>query len=207
MIDSVPGQLAELPLSELLQRLSAATPFPGGGTASAFACALAAGLVQMAAGFGAAPDATQAQRGALARAGLRAGELRTLVLELAELELSSYAPVLEVLRLPASDPDRSPRLRGALSEASAAPLRIAAAGAELTTLAAQTARACSRHLVGDAVTGALLAQAACQAASCLVALNLADDPADPRLRRSIELAQQAATARAEALSSDNSGRT
>jgi methenyltetrahydrofolate cyclohydrolase len=37
--------------AELLDRLAARTPAPGGGAAAAWACALAAGLVEMAASF------------------------------------------------------------------------------------------------------------------------------------------------------------
>jgi methenyltetrahydrofolate cyclohydrolase len=170
--------------------VAAATPAPGGGSASAVACALAAGLVEMAAGFG---DA------GLGDAGLRAAQLRERALELATGDLRSYEPVLVAMRLPASDPDRGQRLARARSDASRTPLEIAELAAELATLAARSAREGSPHLDGDATTAVLLAEAACRAAARLVEINLAGADENGRLVRARELAREAASAREQAL--------
>lgn len=191
--------LSDLPLPELLERLAAPTPAPGGGSAAAVVCGVAASLVQMAAGFGPRPDAPPADSASLEGAGARAGELRALALELAQAEMSSYAPVLEALRRPASDPERGQRLSQALSNASVTPLRIAATGAEVAALAARTAAECHRHLTGDAITAALLAGGACSAASTLVRINLASEAGDPRLEQAANFARQAAASGETAL--------
>ncbi len=172
--------------------MAAATPAPGGGSASAITCALAAGLVEMAAGFGG--DGSDGAR-------LRAGELRARAVELADVELSAYEPVLTAMRLSASDPQRERRVTEARLTASDSPLEIARVGAEVASLAAQTARRCSRHLVGDAVAGAVLAEAACAAAARLVEINLEGTGEDLRLRRAAGLRTDAATARERALAS------
>jgi formiminotetrahydrofolate cyclodeaminase len=191
--------LADLPLRELLERLAAPTPAPGGGSAAAAVCGVAASLVQMAAGFGPRPDAPPAGGASLERAGARASELRALALELAEAEMSSYAPVLKALRRPASDPARGQRLSEALTSASVVPLRIAATGAEVAALAARTAAECRPHLNGDAITAALLAGGACSAASRLVQINLASEAGDPRLQQAANFADQAAASSEAAL--------
>jgi methenyltetrahydrofolate cyclohydrolase len=191
--------LADLPLRELLERLAAPTPAPGGGSAAAVVCGVAASLVQMAAGFGPRPDAPPADGASLEGAGVRAGELRALALELAEAEMSSYAPVLEALRRPASDPERSQRLSQALAGASVTHLRIAATGAEVAALAARTATECSPHLTGDAITAALLAGGACSAASKLVQINLVSEAGDPRLEQAANFAREAAASGETAL--------
>lgn len=183
--------LAELPLAELLERIAAATPTPGGGSASAVACSLAAGLVEMAAGF--APDEGSTRA--------RAAELRAHALALADRELRSYVPVLEALRLPADDPRRPARLTEARSSASEAPLQIAAVAAELAGLAAEIAHDGSPHLAGDAAAAALIAESACRAAAQLVRLNLADHGEDPRSDQADALAARAAAARTYALAS------
>ncbi len=170
--------------------MAAATPAPGGGSASAVTCAVAAGLVEMAAGFGGA-GAGDVQ--------LRAAELRARALELADVELSAYEPVLVAIRLPASDPHRDRRVTEARLSASDSPLQIAEVGAELASLGAQTARRCSRHLVGDAVAGAVLAEAACAAAVRLVEINLEGSDEGLRLRRAAALRTDAAAAREWAL--------
>ena len=185
-------RLAELSLGELLERLGAATPAPGGGSAAALACGLAAGLVEMAAGFGARAGASDGQRQVLERARRRGRELCARSLELAEHELDSYAPVLAALRLVADDPERPRRLARALSEASRVPLEVAAIGAELAGLAAEAVSAGSRNLEADAVTAAVLVQA-----------NLGADRSNRRLLRAAEYAREAAAARDQALAASS----
>jgi methenyltetrahydrofolate cyclohydrolase len=128
----------------------------------------------------------------------RAGELRARALELAEVELHAYEPVLEALRLPREDPARADRVRAARDTASESPLEIARVGAELAELAADLARSGNRNLAGDAIAGALVAEAAAQAAARLVAINLTDGPA---VGEAAALARRALTARDEALAS------
>jgi formiminotetrahydrofolate cyclodeaminase len=43
---------ADLPLRDVLDELAAHRPVPGGGASAAWACAIGAGLVEMAAAFG-----------------------------------------------------------------------------------------------------------------------------------------------------------
>jgi methenyltetrahydrofolate cyclohydrolase len=106
----------------------------------------------------------------------RAGELRTRALELAGIELHAYEPVLEALRLPRDDPERAARVSATQAEASKSPVEIAQVAADLAELAAKLAANGNPNLKGDAIAGALLAEAAAQSASRLVAINLTDGP-------------------------------
>lgn len=184
--------LADRPLNELLDSLAADTPAPGGGAGAAWACALAASLVEMVAAF------TQDER--FTYVSDRARELRAEALTLADQDLDAYAQVLEALRLAKDDPERDGQLNAALSSAAEPPLAVAEAAAEVASLAAVLARTGNPHLRGDAITGATLAEAACRAAVSLVEINLARQAQDPRLARAAELAANAADARAQALS-------
>jgi methenyltetrahydrofolate cyclohydrolase len=161
-----PSDFSERSLKELLDDVAARTPAPGGGSSAATATALAAALVEMAANF--SKD--------LAPEFERAGNLRTRALELAETELHAYEPVLEALRLPREDPERAARVSAAQTEASKSPLEVARVAADLAELAAELATNGNPNLTGDAIAGALLAEAAAQAASRLVAINLTDGP-------------------------------
>ncbi|HET8757486.1 MAG TPA: cyclodeaminase/cyclohydrolase family protein, partial [Solirubrobacteraceae bacterium] len=114
--------LGEQRLADVLDAVAAPTPAPGGGSTAGIVCALAAALVEMVAGIGDGDVAA-----------VRA--LRARALDLAEQELSSYAPVLEARRLPADDPARPGRIAAALEQASAAPREIAAVAAEVAALA------------------------------------------------------------------------
>lgn len=189
--------LSERPLGEVLDEVAARTPAPGGGSAAAWSCALGAGLVAMAASF--APAVGTAP-GPMALVHAEAERLRAAALELAEGELVSYAPVLAALRLARDDPARPARLRAALADASAAPLEIARVGSAVAELAVEVATDGSAHLRGDALAGALLAEAGCRAAACLVELNLRDAPAgDRRLADLAGLVARATAARDRAL--------
>jgi formiminotetrahydrofolate cyclodeaminase len=154
----------------------------------------------MAAGFTLARDEYAERHPRMTEMRARAGELRAQALSLAEEELHVYEAVLEVLRTPADAPGRAERLETALSDAADSPLAVARAAAEIATLAAEAARTGNRHLRGDAVAGALLAEAACAAAARLAELNLAGRPGDPRRGEAAELPALALQARMAALS-------
>ncbi|MBV9817224.1 MAG: cyclodeaminase/cyclohydrolase family protein [Solirubrobacterales bacterium] len=185
------GGLAELRTSELLDRVAARTPAPGGGTVAALSCSLAASLLQMSAAFDETPMG--------AASGVRADALRGRALELAERELGSYQPVLEALALPIADPSREERLAAARSAASTAPLAIASVAAQLAGIAAEVMTSTSEHVIGDALVAAELAEGACRAATRLVEVNLAGVTDDPRLSEAAALVSSAAESRAEAL--------
>jgi methenyltetrahydrofolate cyclohydrolase len=183
---AVPG---ELTVGALLEAVAARTPAPGGGAVAGVTCALAAALVQMSAAFGSGAEAEAA--------GARAHQLRRAALALADEDLTAYGPVLEALALPADAPERRQRLAAALGAAAEPPLGIAEAAAEVAELGVTAARSGSRHLIGDALTGVVLAEAAGRAAAELVAINLDPDGGDPRRPRAGQLAGRAAAARKE----------
>ena len=181
--------LAEQPLGRFLEEVAEASPAPGGGSSAAIACALAAALVEMAARLAGGSEDDAA----------RAGGLRRQALELAGRELTSYGPVLAAMRLPRDDPSREQRLDSTLTEASEAPLAIAEAAAETAVLAAQVARATSPSVRGDALTGAVLAEAAGAAAAALVEINLSQRAGDAAVDRARAARRRAGEARARAL--------
>jgi formiminotetrahydrofolate cyclodeaminase len=188
-----PAALMNLLLERLLADVAAATPAPGGGSSSGWACALGAALVEMTAAF----EAKRSER--LAEVGARAAALRGRALELAQRELHAYEPVLAALQLPREHPGRAERLDAALSDAAETPLELARASGEVATLALEAARTGPSHLRGDAIAGALIAEGACQAAARLVAINLAGRPDDKRLVELAELTSRAAAVREAAL--------
>jgi methenyltetrahydrofolate cyclohydrolase len=182
--------LEEQPLGRFLEEVAEPRPAPGGGTSAACACGLAAALVEMAASLARAEESAA-----------RARALRERALDLAERELSSYEPVLAALRLPAEDPSREERVEAALTEASGPPLAIAVAAAETAELGAQVARASSPSVRGDALTGAVLAEAAAAAAASLVEINLGHRDGDAAVDRARDARHRAGEGRAGAIAS------
>ncbi len=155
-------------------------PAPGGGAATAVVVALAAGLSGMAARLSAdhLADAT-----GLAE---RADCLRRHVAPLAQEDATAYGRVLAAYHAP-DDGDsevRRERIRTALSGAADVPLAIAEAGAEVAEVAARLAREGNPNLRGDAIAGALLAEAGVRAAAVLVEINTtAGELSDDRVER------------------------
>jgi len=184
-VTEVPGPTLE----QLLDEVAAATPSPGGGACCGWAAALAAALIEMAAGVAEARGADAEARGADAEARrvgaegidrmtqirLRATDLRRQATELAERDRDSYGPVLAAQR--SGD---AAEVRLALARASDTPFALTAVAAELAGLAQEVLATGRPSLEGDAVTALELARASCRAAANLVMLNLNSLPADPR---------------------------
>src|SRR5829696_9769624 len=145
--------LADQSVSEYLDATAAPTPAPGGGSAAAAACGLAAALVEMAAGIEARRAGASERMAAIPA---RAAVLRGRALELAEEELGSYAPVLAARRLDRADPRRAARVKAALAEASRTPQQIAEGADEVAALGATVAAECDPSVRGDARAGVLL---------------------------------------------------
>src|SRR5579859_3914280 len=129
---------------------------------------MAAGLVAMAARF-----SVRQLPGALDLAE-QADELRRRVAGLAEADAVAYAAVLDARRRSGErSGERSGDLREALRGAVAVPLEITEIGARVAALALHVAAAGNPNLLGDAVTGAVLAAASARSAACLVEINVA----------------------------------
>lgn len=191
--------IEHLPLAELLARLADRTPAPGGGSAAAWSLAIAAALVEMGCAFTLSREEFTGVSERIDAIRLRSRHLGAASLDLAREDLESFQAVLEAMRRPREDPDRSAALLLARSAAAQVPLRTATAAAEVAELAAEVAASGNPNLIGDAVTGALLAEAACRAAVNLVEINLGDAPGDPRLAEAAGLAASAFQARSRAL--------
>jgi len=187
--------MADSSLSELLARLATTAPAPGAGPAAAWTCALAAALLEMVV-------ATEMRREpgdapAARRRRDRAGALRERALALADTDVAAYRAVLEVRR-ERDLPGHATRLAEALSAAADPPVAIAEAAAEVARLAADAARRARGGVRGEAITAAVLAEAATTACVALVELNLGGAPDDPRLERVRALAASAGADRARA---------
>ena len=150
-------------VAAFLDDLAARTPAPGGGAAASVTCAMAAGLVEMAASFASARGLEHVRN--------RAHELRLEVSSLAHADGRAYGVVLEALRMEPGV-ERTLELDRAVAGAIACPMHMLRIAAEVATLAADMAETGNRNLEGDALAGALLAEAAARSAATLAQLNV-----------------------------------
>jgi formiminotetrahydrofolate cyclodeaminase len=170
---------------ELLAGIAAETRAPAGGSVAAIVVALAAALVAKAARL--SRTSWRHAPGAVAQA----EALRARVMPLAEADAAAYAEAIAALEA------RDPGLGEALSRAAQVPLVIAAAAADVASLAKSVAEEGDPNTRGDAAAAAVFAHAAAQAAAHLVEINLSATRDDERVlvaRALAETAQRAADA-------------
>ena len=168
MISARSAPLLDCPVAELLDRLAAKQPTPGGGGAAALTAAMAAGLLGMAARFSTAQLIDAAGRAA------HADRVRTQVAALAEQDAEAYQAVLAAFALP-REPDpqvRRRQIRRTLERAARVPTEIAEAASGVAVEAVELANRGNQNLRGDAFTAAVLAAAAARSAAELVRLNV-----------------------------------
>lgn len=179
------ADLAAQPLRGVVAALRGTAPTPAAGSAAALTLAVAAGLVGKCArkAAGLVPEA-----GVLCE---RARSWEDRALGLADEDAETFAAAL------AARGNGAPA--DVLSDAAGVPLAVAALGADVAAAAADLAERGKPALRGDALTAALLAEAATRSAVELVCLNLAEAvEGDARTRDAAGLATMAAGARARA---------
>lgn len=150
-------------VAEFLDAMADRTPAPGGGAAAAVTCAMAAALVEMASSFASAHGLGHVRE--------RAHAMRTEVAALAHADGAAYGEVLTALRMPHGD-ERTQTLDQAVGVSIAIPMRVLEIAAEVAALAAEMAETGNKNLEGDALAGALLAEASARSAAMLAQLNV-----------------------------------
>ena len=182
-----------LPVSQFLDQLAGPEPAPSGGGAAALAVSMGAGLCAMAARLssGQLPEAED-----LAAAAQRTAARAAALIQ---ADADSYRGVIDAQRQQQGDTGaRRRKIAAALAAAAGVPMEIAELAAGVARLAARLAADGNPNLRGDAITGALLAEAGARAAAVLVGINLAGAADDDRPAQAGQLAKEAAAFAAEA---------
>lgn len=173
-------------LTAFLDQAAARQPAPGGGSAAALTVALAAGLTAMAARFS-APQVGDSEELAV-----QADQLRHRAAALVDEDARAYQAALDTRRGRAAG---SSTAREAAQHAAIVPLQICELAGQSATLAARLATDGNPNLRGDAITAALLAEAAARSAASLVRINVAVGAPDAGLSwRAAHAASQACVA-------------
>jgi formiminotetrahydrofolate cyclodeaminase len=174
--------LAQLRVSEFLDRLAAATPTPGGGSAAALAGSLSAALIRMVADLSLAKPALAPHHPALAVMRDRAMTLQQELLGMVDRDAAAYDEVMTAIRMPKGSPGEIEARQAALGRANvtatAIPLQAAESCATLMSLGRDLAARGNRNALSDAGTAVLLAEAGLRAALMNVLINLPGHP-DP----------------------------
>ena len=188
------SRLSDLSVSDFVGRLATDAPVPGGGSASALAGAMAAGLVHMVVELTAGRPVAAEHERRLAEIRDAAAELQSQLLHLAEDDAAAYASVVAARRLPKETDEegavRRAQIETAVRAATRAPLEVVLRSMEVLALAEALAGIGNRNAVSDVGVAGLLATAAIRGAALNVEINvpslLDGDPLRDEAQRTLD---------------------
>jgi formiminotetrahydrofolate cyclodeaminase len=171
-----PVRFRDLTVEAFVGRLASSAPVPGGGSASAVAASLAAGLVAMVASLSEDRPRYIMYADVHRRAKAAGLELADRLLRIADEDAAAYAGFGAALKLPKEDPEdqvvRAEAIRAAARVAAEVPMRCVEACLEVIEGAELLAARCNVNASSDLDVAALLATAAAKGAAANVLVNL-----------------------------------
>lgn len=156
--------------------LSSSAPTPGGGSAAALTGSLAASLTCMVASLTIGKKAYQSVEADLQAVLTEATRLRDQLLHLIDTDAEAFNHVMVAMKLPqtteSEKAERKKKLEEALKHATEVPFQAASLCYRVLELAEVAALEGNKNAVSDAGAGAVLGEAALQAALLNVSINL-----------------------------------
>ncbi len=161
--------------TSFLDKLADGTPTPGGGSAAAYAGAMAAALAGMVARVTIGKKKYAHVQARMETIASEADRLRALLARAVTLDAQAFEGVMDAMKLPKdTDADKTARaeaIEDATHRAAEVPLEVARQVVDVLTLLAEVAENGNSNAVPDAASGAALAHAALQAAGLNVKVN------------------------------------
>jgi formiminotetrahydrofolate cyclodeaminase len=201
--------LANLKITEYLEKAAAGTAVPGGGSVAALNASLAAGLTEMVANLTIGKKGYEAVEEEMNDIAGKTAELREKLTAAIDRDAQAYSEVMAAFKLPkATDQEKELRkleIQKAFKHAALVPLEVANQAVKVINLAGRAVDSGNKNAVTDGVVAAMNARTAALAALYNVKINLnsiEDDEFVKKLTREInDLEQQAKAKEQKILSS------
>ncbi len=155
-----------------VEQLAAPTATPGGGSASAAAGAMAAGLAHMVAAMSRGKKAYAQYESELSAAIARLVQLREELKAAVDADAESYNAVMKAYKQARESADGESIIDAALKQATSVPLSVAEKAREVAALAAKLGPISNPNMKSDLATSSALAKAAIEGALANVEINL-----------------------------------
>ena len=191
--------LANLKITEYLEKAAAGTAVPGGGSVAALNAALAAGLTEMVANLTIGKKGYEAVAEEMNDIAGKSTALREKLTAAIDRDAEAYSEVMAAFKLPkATDQEKELRkleIQKAFKHAALVPLEVANHAVEVIDLAGRAVDSGNKNAVTDGLVAAMNARTAALAALYNVKINLGsieDDEFVKKLAREVnDLEQQA----------------
>jgi glutamate formiminotransferase len=155
-----------------VEQLAAPTATPGGGSASAAAGAMAAGLAHMVAAMSRGKKAYVQYESDLSAAIARLSQLREDLKAAIDADAESYNAVMKAYKQAKESKDGDSIIDGALKQATSVPLNVAQMAREVAGFATKLGPITNPNMKSDLTTSKALAEAAVEGALANVEINL-----------------------------------
>jgi glutamate formiminotransferase/formiminotetrahydrofolate cyclodeaminase len=170
-------RLAGLTLRQFVDELSDETPAPGGGSVSALAASMAAGLAAMVSVLSHTKKGFEAKQPDLDRIAVRAQALKDQLLWAVDADTAAFDKFLDAMRMPKATPEEEAARETAMADATVGaatvPLGVLEVCPELVELNREIAKIGLQASLSDAGVGVQMARAAAAGAYQNVCINLA----------------------------------
>lgn len=174
--DECKNKLSEMTIRNFADILSIDTPAPGGGSVSALAGALAAGLASMVAHLTVGKKGYESVQDRCMSLPAEAQSLKDGLLKAIDEDTNAFNAVLDAMRLPKKTEDqiliRDKEVESATQKACLIPLKVMNLSANAFMLCKEMGEKGNKNSRSDAEVGALMAKAAVQGAGKNVMINL-----------------------------------
>lgn len=165
--------LEQLRFDDLLDRLAAKTPAPGGGAAAPLSASIGVALTRMVIAYSIGKKSLAAHREQLTAADRRLAVAVDLLVRLADEDSAAYSAMNELLRLPEDDQRRAEELPSVASAAVNVPMSVIATCSDVLRLLRSLTAISNPQLLSDLAIGAVLVEAAARASRWNVVANAA----------------------------------